>query len=435
MAPGRVPVLGHALAFKRDPVAFLGSLRPLGTVVRIQLGPKPVYVVNDEHLIRRIFLSEAHKFDKGVFWEKVDAIVGNGLANSSGKVHLRQRRTMQPMFHRRRIAMYATTMAAHWAERAARWLPGQVLDVPREMGDIALSMVVRTVFSSKLGEGAVKTMRTEFPGVQDGVMWRTLNPFPVLEKLPLPGNRRLARGIDRIHRAVDDAITSYRSDGGDHGDLLSTLIAARDPETGEALTDDEIRDQVLTIALAAGDTTANALSWALYEIGADPLLGDRIAAEVEEVAGDRPLDVADLDALVHTDLLVQEVFRFYAFWMLMRRTLTDVVLDGVRVPAGAQVVISPVALHRDPTMYPDAGRFRPERWMDEVRRTAFIPFGAGARQCIGDRFAWTEVMLGLATICRRWQLVPVAGQTTREVCRIGLNPAPLLMTVTPRRPS
>ncbi|MFC3456169.1 cytochrome P450 [Amycolatopsis speibonae] len=431
-APGGLPVLGHALAFKRDPVAFLGTLRALGPMVRIQLGPKPAYVVNDEHLIRRVFVPDAHKFDKGIFWEKVGAIVGNGLANSSGTVHLRQRRMMQPMFHRRRIALYATTMAAHWAERVAGWQEGQVLDVPHEMADTALSMVVRTVFSSRLGDGAVEAMRSGFPDVQDGVMWRTMNPFPVLEKLPTPGNRRFAAGIDHIQRAVDTAIAAYRADGSDHGDLLSTLVAARDPETGTALTDDEIRDQVLTIALAAGDTTANALAWALYQIGTSPELGQCIAAEVAEVAKDRPLDVGDLDALVYTDRVVQEVFRFYAFWMLMRRTLTDVVLGDVRLPAGAQVLISPLSLHRDPAIYPDAGRFLPDRWTSEVRRTAFIPFGAGARQCIGDRFAWTEVMLGLATICRRWQLVPVTGQTTREVCRISLNPAPLHMTVTPR---
>lgn len=436
-APGRLPLLGHALALKKDTIGFFRSVRELGPLVRVRLGPQTAYVVNDVELIRQVLVTDAHSYDKGVFWDKVGAIVGNGLANSSGATHLRQRRMMQPAFHRQRIAQYATTMGAYWAERVGGWQPGQVLSIPQEMGEIALDLVARTVFSSQLGAEAVQAMRTCFPKVQDGVMVRTMNPFPALEKL-LPGNKRFQERINRIWRSTEETITAYRATGEDHGDLLSMLISARDEETGEGMSDTEIRDQVLTIALAAGDTTANALAWGCYELGRRPELAQRIADEVQEVTGGRALVFEDLAKLEFTDRVVQEIIRYYAFWGLMRRTLGEVRLGGVTLPKGTQILLSPVALHRDDEYYQRPTAFDPDRWLRErsagLPRTAWIPFGAGARQCIGDRFAWTEIVLGLGTIFSRWRLEQLPGQRTTEVIRISINPSALSMTVRPRRP-
>lgn len=435
-APGRLPLLGHALAVKRDPISFFQRLRELGGVVKIYLGPRAAYLVNDPDLIRQVFVTDAHSFDKGVFWEKVRSIVGNGLANSSGATHLRQRRMMQPAFHRERIAQYADTMSAYWDKRVGGWQDGQQVSVPQEMADNALTLVATTVFSSQLGESAVDAMRSCFPKIQDGVMARTLNPFPVLEKLPISANTRFAERIGRIWSATQNTIEAYRAAGTHHGDLLSMFLEARDADTGEGMDDEEIRDQVLTIALAAGDTTANGLAWGCYELCRHPEMADRIAAEVAEVACGRPLAFAVLGKLEYTNRFVQEVLRYYAFWMLMRRTLTEVPLGGVRLPAGAQVLISPAAVHRDEHLYPLPLEFDPDRWLPEraaeVPRNAWIPFGAGNRQCIGDRFAWTEIMLGLATICSRWRIAQVPGQVTKEVFRISLNPSALTMTVRAR---
>ena len=431
-AAGGLPVVGHALTLKKDPVTFFLGLRSVGAVVRIRFGPNPAYVVNDEDLIRQIFVSDAHLYDKGAFWDKMRALVGNGLANSSGATHLRQRRMMQPMFHRQRIAWCGAVMAEFWRERVDSWESGQTMSIPAVMTDAALAMVVRTMFASRIGAEAIDSIRTHFQSVQDGLMFRTLNPLPVLEKLPTPGNRRYTRGINAIWSAIDKVIDAYQADGADHGDLLSILVAARDADTGEPMDSAEIRDQVLTIALAGTDTTANALGWSCYQLGRNPVIADKIAAEVAETIGDKPLTFEDLSRLTYTDQFVQEVLRYYAFWMLMRRTLADVTLGGHRIPAGSQVLISPIALHRDPEIFPEAAVFDPDRWSDggPARRTSYIPFGAGARQCIGDRFAWAETMLGVATICRRWRLRPVAGQVTSEVYRIAVNPSPLRMTVT-----
>ena len=435
-APGRLPLLGHALAIKKDPISFFLGLRDLGGVVQIYLGPQAAYLVTDPDLIRQVFVTEAHSFDKGKFWEKVSSIVGNGLANSSGATHLRQRRLMQPAFHRDRIAKYAETMSTYWTKRVSGWRDGQQVSVPEEMAQNALTLVTTTVFSSQLGHSAVQAMRGCFPKVQDGVMARTLNPFPFLEKLPVPANKLFNERIGRIWGATMDTITAYRAAGKDHGDLLSMLIDARDADTGESLDDEEIRDQVLTIALAAGDTTANGLAWGCYELCRHPEMADRIAEEVASVAGGRPLTFEDLGKLDYTNRFVQEVLRYYAFWMLMRRSLNDVTLGQYRIPEGSQVLISPAAVHRNSRFYPRAMAFDPDRWLPEraagVPRNAWIPFAAGSRQCIGDRFAWAEIMLGLATICSRWKLRQIPGEVTKEVFRISLNPSALTMKLQAR---
>jgi cytochrome P450 len=425
--------MGHVIEFKRDPISFLKRVRGLGEgVVEIRLGPKPAYVVNDEELVRKVFVSEAHHFTKGVFWDKVAAIIGNGLATSSGAEHLKQRRLMQPVFHRERIATYANTMAQEWERRVAAWEDGQAFDVVSTMNETALTMAAKTIFSSQIGERAVEVIRTNWPVVQDGVMWRMMNPFPVLEKLPIPANRRFTASIEEIWRSIGEVITAYREDGVDRGDLLSMLVAARDQDTGETMGDVEIRNQVLTIALAAGETTGNILSWALYRIGQEPEVGQRIADEVAAVAGDGPLTFEDIGKLDFTNRFIQEILRYYPFWMLMRRANEEIVLGDVRITEGAQVILSPVSMHRDPALFADPDTFDPDRFLPEraadIRRTSYVPFGAGQHQCIGDRFALTETALGLAAICRRFTPKPVAGQVTKEQILFAIIPKPLRMT-------
>jgi cytochrome P450 len=435
-APGRWPGLGHAVQLVRRPLPFLQRVRAMGPIVRIHLGPQPAYVVNDPDLIRRVLVNDAHHFDKGLFWEKLRPLIGNGLASSDGEFHLRQRRLMQPAFNRSRIAHYADIMSAHLLERVQSWQPGQVLSVPDEARDLALSLVGHTLFSSHLGGEAVEALRKFFPIVQDGILTRTLLPLRFLEKLPTPGNRRLDHAFERISSTIDATIGAYRADGVDRGDLLSMLIYARAPDTGEAMTDSQIRDEVVTLALAGSDTTSNALSWALYQLGQHPEIAARIAAEVQEVAGDRPPTFQDVIKLEYTNRVLSEVFRLYTFPALMRRTVTDVVLGDVHLPPGTHVVLSVLAMHRDSAIYQDPLRFDPERWLPErtteVARTAHLPFGAGRRQCIGDRFAWTEVMMALATIVPRWELHPLPGQTVKEVVRIAVNPSALSMRLVPR---
>ena len=439
-APGRLPLLGHLVELRRRPLDFFQSLRALGPVVRIGFGPKAAYVVNDHDLVRRVFVDDAGDYDKGVFWEKVREFVGDGLAGvDSGEFHLRQRRLMQPAFHRRQIARYAAVMSACLTERAKSWQAGDVVAMDEEMQAAALSLVAQTFFSSHLGRDASRALEESFPIVQDGIVRRTLAPLGLMAKLPTAANRRFTQAMREIWDSCERAIAGYRAVGAPDGDLMSMLIHARDQDTGEAMDDRLIRDQVITIALSGRDTTANALAWAMHELSRRPEVADRIAAEVEDVVGDRPAGMEDLAALDYTGRVAREVFRLYAFWLLVRRTTTDVTLGGAPVPAQSQVLISPIALHRDPAIYRDPTVLDPDRWLParagEIPRNAYFVFGAGNRQCIGDRYAWTAVMLGLATVARRWRLEPVAGHTVREVAKVSVTPNALPLRLVPRSAS
>jgi cytochrome P450 len=437
-APGGLPLLGHLLQLRRRPLEFLVDQRAAGPVVRFRLGPQPAYLINDPALVRQVLVADAHSFDKGLFWRKLRPLLGDGLANvDSGDLHLQLRRLIQPAFSRRRIEQYVDVMNSCLVAATQNWQAGQVLAVPDQMGALAGELVARSIFASDLGAAAYATLRQHVPAVLAGIIRQTLSPLPLLDKLPTPGNRRLGEGIRQIRQAAMDAIENYRASGKDQGDLLSILINSRDPETGEPMTDERVCDQVLTFALAGKDTISEALDWTFYRLGESPEVADQVAAEVGSVLGGRLAQSADLQRLEYTGRVVQEVLRMYPFWLLMRRAVTDAELGGVRIPANANVVLAPMALQRDPALYHDSLRFDPDRWLperaDEIPRNAYLPFGGGTRQCIGDRFAWTALMLTHTVITARWKLEPLPGHVVSPVVKVGVRPNGMPMRLIPRQ--
>jgi cytochrome P450 len=437
-APGRLPLLGHLVQLGRRPIDFMQETRQVGPVVEIGFGPRPGFVVNDPDLIRKVFVGDAGVYDKGVFWDKVRLLVGDGLANvDNGELHLQLRRLIQPAFHRTRIAQYTQVMSQCILDKAQSWKPGEVVTIPAEMNDLAVELVARSLFVSDLGEDAYEAFKRRFPAVQDGIMKRTLMPIPGVGKLPTPGNIRFNQGIREMQESIDRAITAYRASGVDHGDLMSTLISSYDEETGQSMDDELIRAQVITFALAGRDTVSNTLNWAVYLLGGRPDVADRVAAEVEKTVGDGAIiGFEDIKQLDYTSRVVMEVLRLYPFWLLLRRAKADTVLGGVQIPAKSNILISPLAMHRDPALYSDPLVLDPDRWLpdraQEIPRNAYFPFGAGNRQCIGDRFASTAVTLAVATFTRLWHLEPIPGHTPKEVARIAVNPSSLPMRMRPR---
>ncbi|MEJ3749933.1 cytochrome P450 [Actinomycetes bacterium KLBMP 9797] len=435
-APDRLPLLGHAVALRRRPLDFLQDARRLGGLVKVYLGPRPAYLVNDPDLVRHVLVTEARRFDKGAFFDKVRAIVGNGLVSSNGAFHLRQRRLMQPAFHRQQIARYAQIMSDFLTEWSASWRPGQVLSVHDEMHEIALTLIGKTLFSSDLGAEAVAEVKRSIPIIRDGVTRRTLSPVEVLEKLPTPANRRFEQAVVRIRRVIDEVIEAYRADGTDRQDLLSMLLRARDADTGEAMTDAQVSDEVVTIMLAGSETTANTMAWTFYRLGRHPEIADRVAAEAAEVLGGRRVTFDDLTRLEYAGRVLNEVVRLYPLWLVMRRSVSPVALGSVTVPPDTELILSPLAMHRDPTLFTDPMAFDPDRWTPEraaaIPKHAFIPFGSGNRQCIGDAFGWTEALIALVTIASRWRLEPVPGRPVSEAVAATVYPSQLPMIAVPR---
>lgn len=435
-APDRLPLLGHAVALRRRPLDFLQDARRLGGLVKVYLGPRPAYLVNDPDLVRHVLVTEARKFDKGAFFDKVRAIVGNGLVSSNGAFHLRQRRLMQPAFHRQQIARYAQIMSDFLTERAASWRPGEVLSVHDEMHEIALTLIGKTLFSSDLGEEAVAEVKRSIPIIRDGVTRRTLSPVELLEKLPTPANRRFERAVVRIRRVIDEVVDAYRKDGTDRHDLLSMMLRARDADTGQAMTDEQVSDEVVTIMLAGSETTANTMAWTFYRLGRHPEIADRVAAEAADVLGGRRVTFDDLARLEYAGRVLNEVVRLYPLWLVMRRSVGPVVLGPTTVPPDTELILSPLAMHRDPKLFPDPMEFDPDRWTPEraaaIPKHAFIPFGSGNRQCIGDGFGWTEALIALVTVASRWRLEPVPGRPVTEAVAATVYPSQLPMIAVPR---
>jgi len=429
VAPGRWPFLGHTPALLRQRFAFTSSLHEHGEIVKLYLGPSPTYLVTSPRLAHEVLVTAGPKFRKGAMFDKFRPFVGNGLVLSNGDFHRQQRRLMQPAFHRDRLAAYAETMRRAATELSDSWRPGEVRLLDEDLQGLAVTIVGEALFSTGLGKEAItEARRSIYVIIQQGMI-RALSP-KFVEKLPVPGNRRFDEAIGRMQAIVLEVIREWRAEGVDHGDLLSTLLLA-------GMTDEQARDEVLTLLTAGIETTALALAWTFHELGRHSDVEARVHAEVDEVLGGRPVTVDDLIRLTYVRQVVDEVLRKYPLWMLMRRTLEEVELGGVRLPEGAEVIVSPHALHHDPASYPDPDRFDPGRWAPErvaqLPKGAFVPFGAGARQCIGNRFAQNEIVITVATVAARWRLVPVPGRPVRVKFTSAAYPDSLPMTAVPRR--
>ncbi|HVV17805.1 MAG TPA: cytochrome P450 [Pseudonocardiaceae bacterium] len=432
VAPGRWPLLGHTPAMLRHRFAFTSTLRDHGDIVRIYLGPLPTYFVTNAELTYDVLVTAGNSFAKGIMFDKFRPYLGNGLILSNGSFHLRQRRMIQPSFHRERIARYTRTMARVAGDLTESWHDGEVREIDEDMQALAVTIVGETLFGTELGRRAIEEARRSIPIVIKQGLIRALSPAFV-EKLPI--TRQFDDAIDRMKAVVLDIIADRRAQGTDHGDLLSMLLLAQDDANG-GMTDQQVYDEVLTLLTAGVETTALALAWSCHELARHPDVEERLHAEVDEVLDGRPVTADDVPKLAYTGRVVDEVLRMYPIWILMRRATTDVDLGGVRIPMGAEVTVSPHAMHFDDRYYDDPLRFDPDRWLPErvarLPHGAYVPFGAGTRQCVGNFFAHNEIVVTLATIATHWRLVPVPDKPVRVKFTSAAYPSRMPMTAVPR---
>jgi cytochrome P450 len=438
-AAGWLPVLGHTLALSRKPFAFFESLRTKGDLVRVDIGTMPVYFVNSGKLAYEVMVTKGRSFHKGRFFDRLRQLVGDGLATANGDLHRRHRRLMQPMFHKQRIAGYADLMSNRARELADSWQSGALLNVDLEMAEFVVNTLATAMFSTDIGAPAAEAVRRNVPIIIQNLLLRTVSP-KWLDRLPIPPNRRFDRATKELLRVIDDVVAVARkSEDGEQtaDDLLSTLMAARDADTNEALTDTEVRDELGTILFAGTETTAAILAWTLYHVSVNPHVEERLLAEIDEVVGTGSIGFEEVAKLEYLRRVVDEVARLYGVTLLMRRAIEPVEIGGVMLPVGTEVAFSLYALNRDPRVFPEPDRFDPDRWLPErtqdMAREAFLPFGAGARKCIGDAFAWTEIIITAATILARWKLEPIPDHTPREAVAAMPHPDHLPMTVARRK--
>ncbi|MFJ6619365.1 cytochrome P450 [Kitasatospora sp. NPDC091335] len=432
-APGGLPLLGHALALLRRPHDFVAGLPAHGDLVRLRLGPLHAYVVCHPELVRRL-LTEDRVFDKGgPLLDKAREVFGNGLATCPAADHRRQRRLLQPAFHRDRLPGYAAGMAEEIAGTTAPWRDGDVIDVPATMHRLTTAVAARCLFAAHERAGRLP-VHASTDAVTRAVGRRVLLPLPGADRLPTPGNRRFRRARRDLREITRRLVADHRATGTDHHDLLSVLLAATD-EDGRGLSAAEIHEQVVTFLLAGTEATAATLSWAWTLLAANPAVRERLHAELDTVLDGRPARHEDLPALPLTARIVSETLRLYPPpWILSRTATADTELGGHHLPAGSTLLFSPYLLHRRADLFPRPDRFDPDRWLTTASPApgTYTPFGLGARRCIGDAFGTTEAVLAIATIAARWTVTPAPGRPVRPARSASLAPRPFTATLTRR---
>lgn len=320
-----------------------------------------------------------------------------------------RRRTVQPVFTRQHVEQYGGHMATVAHEIAEDWFSGGKVDLDAAMRRLTLNVLGRALFGHSLGDEASARLAAAMPPVLKYVTARSTSPMPPPRKWPTLRKWRWQRGLAQIHAVIDEAIADCAADRENSpAELIRLLLEARDPETGIGLSHDEIRDELLIFLIAGHDTTATTLTYALWELGRDQELQDRVAAEVAALGHD-VVAPGDIHHLGLTTRVIEESMRLCpAAPALSRHVEHDAVIDGYRVPKDAEVIVSMYALHRDPAAFPDPQRFDPDRFLPERStgrdRWQFLPFGGGPRKCVGANFAMAEAVIGLATLVGRMRV-------------------------------
>ena len=437
--PGPTYILPYRLVrkFLHDPLKLLIDIsHTYGDIAHFKFGSQNVYLLNNPDYIEDVLVTNYKKFIKSRGLQVSKRLLGNGLVTSEGEYHDLQRHLIQPTFYPKRIKSYSDMMIKQANDMCNSWHDGAILDIHKEMTKLTLAIICKTVLGydidpehDEVGDALLTCMK---------YFNRLLMPFgELIEKIPLlPINKGFQKAKKDLDSIVYSIIKEHRKklDKGDdtesHDDLLLTLLQAQDEEAGIGrMTDEQLRDEVMTIFLAGHETTANALTWTYYLLSENPLIETRLQEELYSIFGNSrtPITVDDVPKLQYTEKVLTESMRLFPpAWALGRQAIDDYKVGGYSVPKGSIILMSQYVMHRDPRYFPEPDRFYPDRWTEEFKkqlpRFSYFPFGGGIRGCIGEPFAWLEGILLIATICRQWRLKHVPSHKVELKPLITLRP-------------
>lgn len=405
--PSGLPIIGNTLSLARGQGPYLERVADrYGPVVSVSMvGVGEMAVVSDPDLVEEVLFSDGYT-KASVGQEVLSELLGDGLVLSEGDLWERQRQLIQPAFTSDRIDRYAEVMADRAAAFADRLEPGRTYDIGEELRKVTLRILFETIFGADIDYEQLNLGSTFEHITAPGDPHRQPISYTVPKWVPIPMWRRYNRAVEELDAIVYDLIERRRENPGD--DLVSTLLDASDG----GMSDEQLRDEVMTMLFAGHETTATALTFAFHLLGTHPEIDRRLAAELDDVLGDRdpkPADRADLDV---TERVLLESMRLYPpVPALGREPVEETTLGGYRLDSDTSILLSQWIIHHDADRYDAPETFRPERWerrpVDDRHRFAYFPFGGGPRRCIGEEFAMTEATLLLAAVANRYRLDPV----------------------------
>ncbi|MGO4683788.1 cytochrome P450 [Hyphomicrobium sp. 2TAF46] len=384
---------------------FLDLAQTYGPVASFRVGRWRVFLVSDPELIQQVLVTDARHYIKHFGARAFKPILGNGLVTSEGDFWLSQRRMMQPSFLKALVLSYAPIMAELTTAMLAEWSPGKAVDLEFEFSGLTSAIALKTLFGlddhgdrAKVDASLIETF--------DSLTARVDAPIRLPLWMPTLTNLRLRRAIANVKALVDGFIAQKRSRPLAN-DLLSTMIMAQ-REDGSRMSDQQLRDEAMTLYLAGYETTALTLTWSWYLLSQHPEAERRLADEWRRVLGGRSPNAEDLTALPYTSAVINEAMRLYPpVYAIGREAMTELELGGYRVKRGYTILMSQWVSHRDPKYFPKPEQFLPERWLDglaaRLPKFAYYPFGGGQRLCIGSHFATMEAMIVLATVGQKYK--------------------------------
>jgi cytochrome P450 len=426
--PAGLHLVRQIPTIQRDPLGFLlSSARTYGGVVQFPVGNLPVYALSEPEGIKHVLQDNHRNYHKDTLqFNTLSLVSGDGLLTSDGDHWLRQRRMMQPAFHRQRIHAFGEQMTAATERMLARWdaLPGgTTLDVDAEMMKMTLEIVGHTLFSVDLSSDAGNLVHAVLVAL-DYIVYRAQTPLALPVVVPTLRNRRFRAALQMLDRAVEHLLADRRAQANGHDDLLAMLLEARS-ETGAPMSDRQLRDEIITLIIAGHETVASALTWTWHLLSLHPGVVDQWQVELASVLGGRTPVTEDVPRLPYTRAILDEALRLYPpAWLITRNSIGADSIAGYSIPPNALIIISPYVVHRQPALWPEPEAFQPERFLAEpdAPRFAYLPFGGGPRLCIGNAFALAEGVLVLATVAQRYRLEGASGRTVRVDPLVTLRP-------------
>lgn len=440
VAPGPrgTPILGNLRELRRDPLGlFLKTAIDFGGLARIRVAHLDVYLVSEPALIKHVLVDNMRSYVKGVSYESLRFVLGNGLLTAEGDLWRRQRRLMNGAFSRQALMDKVPTLVGCAASVCDRWEAraesGEPFDLVPEMMRLAFDVVGQTIFGTDIAAQMDEVDRA-LPTISAWIYGRTRSPVNVPPAIPTPGNLRYRRAAAILDRVVESVIDARRQ-GAPRGDLLSTLMNARYEDTGRSMSDRQLRDEVLTLLLAGHETTGSALCWAFHFLADHPTALARLHEELDGVLGGRAPTADDLPLLEYTGRVIDEAIRLLPpAWSFTRAAVQDDVLGTFLVPRGAMMIISPYVNHRHPAYWTNPDVFDPDRFEEgrakAIEKYHYFPFGGGPHMCIGKHLTLFETKVTLALLAQRYRVVRAGDGALTLDPNISLRPgAPIPVRV------